>query len=89
VGLPLLIRHVRTIEVDVCSLCGGVWLDHDEIQRLLGLPVLGKVDLRPAPRLDRSHGQSQGGVTASDLVGELGFSGLELLAHIIGGILFD
>ncbi len=87
VGLPLLIRHVRTIEVDVCSLCGGVWLDHDEIQRLLGLPVLGKVDLRPAPRIDQSYGKRQDGFDTIGTTGELATFGLDVLAEVVGSLL--
>lgn len=32
---PLLALHHRGVEVDVCSACNGVWLDHGELERIV------------------------------------------------------
>jgi Zn-finger nucleic acid-binding protein len=28
--------HYDSIEVDLCPQCGGVWLDYDELQQIIG-----------------------------------------------------
>jgi Zn-finger nucleic acid-binding protein len=34
-GNPLVAVHHRGVEVDFCTACGGVWLDHGELERIL------------------------------------------------------
>lgn len=40
--------HVGDIEVDLCPACGGLWLDHGEIERLFSLPSHDLDELRHA-----------------------------------------
>jgi len=32
---PMIILELRDVEIDYCTLCGGIWLDSGEIERLL------------------------------------------------------
>ena len=32
---PLFIRHLQGIELDICAGCGGIYFDHDEIEKLI------------------------------------------------------
>ncbi len=34
-GAPLLAVHHHDVEIDVCTDCGGVWLDKNELERIL------------------------------------------------------
>jgi hypothetical protein len=34
-GHPLIVRRAHGVELDFCGNCGGVWLDHGELERIL------------------------------------------------------
>jgi Zn-finger nucleic acid-binding protein len=34
-GQPLIVRRSHGVELDFCGNCGGVWLDHGEVERIL------------------------------------------------------
>jgi Zn-finger nucleic acid-binding protein len=49
---------VGTVEVDLCSGCGGLWLDHEELQELAELPDDAFAGLRALVRKSSQAGET-------------------------------
>ncbi len=77
----LLLQSFHGVEVDVCSRCSGVWLDHGEIQRLLGVPLPSRA--RPA-RVSAGSAGAGNISTTGDIVCEATAAGVEGLAGLLG-----
>lgn len=46
------------IEIDYCPKCGGVWLDHGELEKLLEMASNQEPEKDMSPQIDLSGGQS-------------------------------
>lgn len=46
-GTPLLVAHRSEIEIDICPVCRGVWLDRGELNKLITLAHDRTGPLRP------------------------------------------
>ncbi len=56
-AMGLAARYGRSVEVDVCDHCGGLWFDHAESQQLspgATLRLLDRLTLRPSRRCQRA-----------------------------------
>jgi Zn-finger nucleic acid-binding protein len=85
-GQRLYVLQLRAIEIDVCPRCDGVWLDRDELRRLLGLP---KQTLSlPSDRMRLQTDSGRDGWVA-DAIGSAGETGLEVVLEILGCLLID
>ena len=78
----LVARNVRGIEIDLCIHCAGVWLNHGEIQRLLGIPM------QPSGKPIRSvvPDSNSSGVTCSIDAVEVAGTGIEVIAEFVGDL---
>lgn len=84
VGRQLVLEQVGKIEIDRCPECQGIWLDHGEIERLIGRPVT----TLPQPK---HRGSSAGQPAAAetgwlDVPGELLGSGIDLVGDVVEGL---
>lgn len=61
-GTPLIKMTRNGIEIEYCPTCGGVWLDHGELEKLIELaskPQFGPPNLDSATQYSGSHSAPQ------------------------------